>query len=330
MEDIEHAATNALVPAPGAGGGAIVVTQAEADRLKKTWLDSLAPATRTAYRKAWNAWMDWATGRGAGPLPAEPVLVALYLNDRFDRGAGMATLRMACAAISSAHDHAGHDTPCKRVEVRKAMQGLARRAAGTPVRQASALTEDRVNVIRGHFSDKAKTNWRAARDLAIVSVLAEGGLRRSEAAALQWKDIAAEPDKSGRIEIRRSKTDQTGRGAVVAIAPSGMADIERYRRHCAALFDTSPTASVFRLTDGQIARRVKVVVDKAGIAAGGVGFSGHSGRVGMAQTMATKNAGAPLMMTQGRWASTEMVSRYTRRIKAGEAVAYIGGRGPAD
>ena len=46
---------------------------------------------------------------------------------------------------------------------------------------------------------------RGAVDLAIVRVMADGGLRRSEAAALTWGDIQFWEDSSARITIQKSK-----------------------------------------------------------------------------------------------------------------------------
>lgn len=59
--------------------------------------------------------------------------------------------------------------------------------------------------IRLHLRGRVNRSARAARDMALVSVMADAGLRRSEAAALLWSDIAGpEPDGSGRVTIRRS------------------------------------------------------------------------------------------------------------------------------
>ena len=46
---------------------------------------------------------------------------------------------------------------------------------------------------------------RAALDLAIIGVLADGGFRRSEAAALTWGDVELWDDGSGRITVQKVK-----------------------------------------------------------------------------------------------------------------------------
>ena len=47
------------------------------------------------------------------------------------------------------------------------------------------------------------------------------------------------------------------------------------------------------------------------------GFTGHSGRVGMAQDLAATGVELPALMTAGRWKSSKMPARYTERQAAG-------------
>ena len=81
--------------------------------------------------------------------------------------------------------------------------------------------------------------------------------------------------------------------------------------------DASP--SVFGMAVKTINRRVKAAAQAAGL---GEGFSGHSGRVGLARRM--DGAGAPdsAIMRQGRWSSSAMVAKYTRGESAGDAARW--------
>ena len=56
----------------------------------------------------------------------------------------------------------------------------------------------------------------------------------------------------------------------------------------------------------QIGRRVQAAAKAAGL---GEGFSGHSGRVGMAQDLAATGVELPALMTAGRWKSSRMPAR---------------------
>ena len=152
--------------------------------------------------------------------------------------------------------------------------------------------------------------------MALIAVLADAGLRRSEAVELRWGDVLADADGSGRLTIRHSKTDQTREGAVVALTVQAMADLARW----AAFTDSDPDAPVF----GVSAEHVSRIVAKRAAAAGlGDGFSGRSRRVGMARRMTRNGAPAAAIMRQGRWASSGMISRYTRSERVAEALRYL-------
>ena len=277
--------------------------------------------TRAAYRSAWAAWTAWAQRQGVCPLPALPEAVAGYLAARVDAGAGLATLRMACASIGEAHRLADLHNPATSPLVKTALAGFARQAAqaGIATKQAPALTSEAVATIRGHLNGPAGSEAKAlqaVRDMALVSLAACSGLRRSELAALDWADIASEPDGSGRVTVRRSKTDQEGAGAVVAATPAAMADLAAW----ADVQSAGRTGPVFGIGAVQIRNRIRAVAKAAGL---GDGFTGHSGRVGMAVTMTRNGAPAAATMRQGRWQSARMVARYTRKISAGEALKYL-------
>ena len=80
---------------------------------------------------------------------------------------------------------------------------------------------------------------------------------------------------------------------------------------------------MFGLSESQIARRVKVIAEAAGLADWGF-FSGHSGRVSMARRMAQNGAPTHEIERQGRWKQGgDMVGRYTRGETAGSALRYL-------
>ena len=69
-----------------------------------------------------------------------------------------------------------------------------------------------------------------------------------------------------------------------------------------------PAAPVFGLSSSQVGRKVTAAAPAAGL---GDGFTGHSGRVGMAQDLAATGVELPALMTAGRWKSSKMPARYT-------------------
>ena len=288
-----------------------------------------AANTMASYRSAWAAWQAWAGEKGASALPASPAAVVAYLAHRAAAGAKLSTVRMAKAAIAAAHKEAGVDNPCASPLVTKALRDLARAAAdagNATQKQAAALTGEALTAIRatprpgprtgrgGRLETADNATRRGLVDIALCVVMADGGLRRSEAAALVWGDVARAGDGSGRVTIRQPKTDAEGADAVVAITARAMADLDAIRN------DAGDDAPVFGLSPAQVHRRLKEAAKAAGL---GTGFSGHSGRVGMARRMASNGAPMEVTMNQGRWKSPRMVARYAQGEAASAALAYL-------
>ena len=295
--------------------------QGVADSLEAVLSDN----TRRVYGTQWRIFTGWCDEVGLTSLPAEPLTVARYVAARAGSGASIATIRLATSAISKAHEWAKLESPCRDPGVRASLKGWGRRLS-KPQRQSGALTADVLAVIRltavqprkrGRGIETPEQAAKRARfDLALVAVLSDGGLRRSEAAALTWGDVQRWDDGSGRITVIRSKTDAEAQGAVVAITPVAMRALSAIRP-----VGVGGEVKVFGLSESQIARRVKAIARAAGLADWEF-FSGHSGRVGMARRMAQNGAPTHEIERQGRWKQGGgMVGRYTRGESAGSAFA---------
>ena len=287
----------------------------------------LSDNTRRTYGTQWRLFEGWCDQVGLTPLPAEPLTVARYLAARAGSGASIATLRLATSAIAKAHEWARLESPCRDPGVRASIKGWGRRLA-KPQRQSGALTADVLAVIRltavqprkrGRGTETVEqAAERGKFDVALVAILSDAGLRRSEAAALTWGDVVRWEDGSGRITVVRSKTDAEAQGATVAITPAAMAALSAIRPA-----GVGGEARVFGLSESQIARRVKAIARAAGLADWEF-FSGHSGRVGMARRMAQNGAPTHEIERQGRWKQGGgMVGRYTRGESAGSALRYL-------
>ena len=147
-------------------------------------------------------------------------------------------------------------------------------------------------------------------DLALLSVLRDGLLRRSEVAALTWGDAELRDNDTGLINIRRSKTDPEAEGVTLYIG-SQAAQALTAIRPAQELLDRN--TSVFRLSPRQIVRRVSAAAKAAGL---GEGFTAHSGRVGMAQDLAAAGVELPELMSAGRWKTSCIPAKYTERQAA--------------
>ena len=101
----------------------------------------------------------------------------------------------------------------------------------------------------------------------------------------------------------------------MAITKAAMSALEAIRPP-----ETRPGQRVFNLSPNQISRRIRQAAQHAGL---GDGFSGHSGRVGLARTMSANGAPVNATMKQGRWKRADTVARYTRNEEAGAALKWI-------
>ena len=288
----------------------------------------IARNTIANYSAQWRNFIIWALARGVTAIPADPTHVAGYLAERIEKqGHKPATLRMAAAAIAFVHKAAGVNSPCASLEVKRLLKGATRKA-GRSQKQACALTAEALTAIEstarnprrgrgGKLESQETAKLRGNLDIALIYAMRDAMLRVSEAASMDWSDIEREADGTGRLLIRRSKTDAEGEGAIAFLSASTMVALGLIRRENVA------TGGVFGLRPNQISRRIEKAAQAAGL---GDNFSGHSPRVGMARDLARAGIELPSLMTAGRWRSPSMPAHYIRNEIAGRgAVAQFYG-----
>ena len=308
------------------------LTRSDVDNLNAVLEFEVSYNTLKTYGFQWGIFRAWARAKGVPALPADAPQVATYLAERIEEhGHRPATLKVAASAIAFVHRAAGLNDPCASPEVKRTLRGATRKA-GRAQKQADALTADALAVISltarrsrpgrgGRLESPKMALNRGNLDIALINVMRDAMLRRSEAAELVWSDIQQAPDGTGRLLIRRSKTDPEGRGAVAFLSATTMASLEPIRQ------DRPDSASVFGLSPNQISRRIKQAAGTAGL---GDGFSGHSPRVGMACDLVQAGIELPSLMTAGRWRTPAMPAHYARNETAakGAVAQYYGARRP--
>ena len=228
-----------------------------------------------------------------------------------------------------AHQLAGFPTPAGPVTA-AALLGIGR-SIGAAQGQAAPLTAEGLAAIRatahlprrgrgGCLETAAFARRRGLVDVALASVIRDGLLRVSETAALAWADVSPAPDGSGIATVRRSKTDPESQGQAVYLGQAAMTALAAIRPA-----DVDGAAPIFGLSVRHLPRRIQAMARAAGL---GEGFSGHSGRVGMAQDLAASGAELPALMVAGRWQSPRMPARYTEKqaLGRGAVARYYPGR----
>ena len=136
------------------------------------------------------------------------------------------------------------------------------------------------------------------------------------ASNLSWGDVAITGDQQVvRIFLRRSKTDQYGRGTEVFLGATGddicpveavMAYVARRGSSPGAFFRQEHGAP---LTKAKFVDSIRRALTRAGINQGG--YSGHSFRIGAATTAAQAGLPDSVIQTLGRWSSSAFL-RYIR------------------
>ena len=269
---------------------------------------SLAENTRTAYLGALTRLAE-----ALGETPLTDATLTVYLAGMFAAGKSVASAKQVVAAVRFQARLAGRRPPTGPL-VERALRGYARRGAEVSRR-------GQVQGIRWEQADAAaavaaNAGLRGSRDAALVAVMSDGLLRVSEAAALDLADLNLEDQT---LAILRSKTDQEGAGAVVY---TGRPTLERLKAWIQAAGITE--GALFRRVgkSGKVGGRLTVRslrrIIQARARAAGIGgrVSGHSLRVGSAQSLAAAGASLVEMQREGRWKAPEMPGLYTRNQAA--------------
>ena len=273
-------------------------------------LAARARNTQRAYLGHWTRFHSWAQEQGLDLPEGLEAALCDYLVRLAEDGKRMATIRQARAAIIKGAELAGWPKPGGS-GVAEMMRGLGRILRG-PQRQAAPLHAEALAAIRataftrrrtrgGHTETAEYALRRGLGDVALASVMRDGLLRVSEAAALRWGDVELAGDGSGRIRIPESKTDQEAEGVVLYLGPAAVEALLAIRPEEAVIDAVTP---VFNLHPDTIRRRLQQAARAAGLP-GWRDITGHSGRVGMAQDLSAAGFALPELMTAGRWKSPQ-------------------------
>jgi len=275
----------------------------------------LSNSTKKFYGIDWKIFTQWCDNFKEIPFPATPETIAKFLTYQNLSGIAHPTLNRRLAAIKLRHESVGVDSPTKDPLIYKVMRGIKRTQKRAVIKKAPA-TAERLETMISSCPDSIL----GLRDKALLLLGFAGAFRRSELVALKLEDIEKTPDGI-RVTIRKSKTDQEGKGETIAI-PNGT----RFRI-VDTLFEWLKKANIndgylFRslrkngkvqekaLWPKDVARIIKRYAFNAGLTVSD--FSGHSLRSGFLTSAAKAGASIHKMMETSRHKSIETLAGYVR------------------
>lgn len=290
---------------------------AEVDSARRYRDASRAEGTRAKYAADWAAFGRWCHERGHPALPAHPAAVAVYLSTLADRHLAPSTVGRILAAIGHHHRLAGMVAPHKAeggTVIADVLAGIRRSHRAPPARKAAADSYVVHAVLRAIVGDTLAD----VRDRALVSFGMASALRRSELVALAVADLERVPDGL-RVRVVRSKTDQEGRGVLIAV-PAGrrlnpVTHLDAWLARAGI-----PDGPVFRsLVNGRVGsaltgQSVSLIVKRRAAAAGyaAADFAAHSLRAGFLTSAAAAGASIWKMREVSRHKSVQVLSDYVR------------------
>jgi integrase len=293
-------------------------TEAILARARELASRSKAMETLRSYRTSWEQWCGFCELMGYEPLGGDAMAVGMFLA-HLSLTKSLATARTRLAAVATAHRIAGVALDTRARPIASVLEGFKREQGVKPLKQATPLLADVLKRVLGIYAKDTPANLR---DKALVLTGFASALRRSEIVALDVADIESVP-QGVVLHLRRSKTDQHGKGELIAIHRGTNSEfcavtalerwIELRSRKPGPLFTRlhkGGRVSVERLRPQAVA----LVVKRAALASGlnPNSFSGHSLRAGLASSAALAGADLKDIMAQTRHRSHDIALRYIR------------------
>ncbi len=286
--------------------------------------------TRRAYRSAWRAFQAWCAGLGRCPLPADPDTLAMYVVRRADDGLAVSSLRVALAAIRTAHLLAGFSLDLRHPRLAMVLEGVTRTKGLAARRKAAPAVPGVLRLMLAACAGPEQP--LGARDRAMLLLGFGAALRRSELVGLTIGAVAPVAGRGLMLTIARSKTDPHGAGQRVAVCanpqdpafcPAAALAAWMAHRHrapdlCGGASDAerplfcgltkAGRLTGTKLSDKAVVRLVKQAAEQAGLDP--QRYAGHSLRRGLLTAGGENQAALADLMRQSRHRAAQSVLGY--------------------
>jgi len=268
----------------------------------KNLKNSKANNTLRAYQSDFRDFTAFCSKNGFSSMPTQPKILALYIT-HLSKSSKFSTLKRRIASISVIHKLKGHYLDTKHPIIMENLHGIKRTLGSRQKAKKPILINDLKLII--NVIDKEKI-----RDKALILIGFAGGFRRSELVNIYYEDIEFVPE-GVKILIKRSKTDQSGEGAIKAIPyfdNQEFCPVIALKNYINKKFTDNFERRIFEISDKSVALIIKRYADKAGLDSSR--YAGHSLRSGFATSAAEFGAEERNIMAMTGHKTTQMVRRY--------------------
>jgi len=281
---------------------------------------SKANNTLRAYKSDFRDFGAFCAKHGFNSMPTEPKIVSLYLT-HLSTNTKISTLRRRLVSIGVVHKLKGHYLDTKHPVIIENLMGIKRKKGSIQIGKKPILInhlKEIINVIDNQKIEKIKK----LRNRTLILIGFGGGFRRTELISIDYEDLDF-VEEGLKITLRRSKTDQFGKGMVKGIpyftnekycpVISLKNWINLSKIKTGPIFRRFAKGSILtsnRLTDQSVVLIIKDCLKLAGIE--NKNFSGHSLRSGFATVAAESGADERSIMAMTGHKTTQMVRRYIK------------------
>ncbi len=281
---------------------------------------SKATNTLRAYKSDFKDFAAFCTKHSFNSIPTQPKVVSLYLT-HLSAKSKISTLKRRLVSIGVVHKLKGHYLDMKHPVIIENLMGIKRKKGSIQIGKKPILInhlKQIINVIDEQKVEKIKK----LRNRTLILIGFGGGFRRTELISIDHEDLDF-VEEGVKINLRRSKTDQTGEGHTKGLP------YFTNEKYCPVrslknwlILSKIKTGPIFRrftkgsiltshrLTDQSVVLIIKDCLKLAGIE--NQNYSGHSLRSGFATVAAEAGADERSIMEMTGHKTTQMVRRYIR------------------
>ena len=273
-----------------------------------------APNTLKSYYADARAFVDWCVERNIEPFPIASETLCAYI-ECLQLNAAYSSIRRRVSSLRRLNRILGLEDRTRTEEVYLAIRRL-KRSKSMEQNQAVGINHDiLVKMIAAQPDTLAGT-----RNRDLLSLGYDFLARRSELVAIRTVDLKFTPDGALKGMIRKSKTDQYGRGRLVFGSERSAKLVRKWLRlkpkeiqpvFCAINHGKCKDRAICDRNVNDIIKRSVVKVKRCERPSD-LEVSGHSLRVGAAQDLLIRGYDLAAIMRAGGWSDPSTVSRYLR------------------